>query len=474
MPNCDQIQNAGLMNRRNFIYQVASGAGSLALTSMLQPQSALAGTLSAKLPHHAPKAKACIFLFMEGGPSHIDTFDPKPKLEDFHLKEFFREGDEFSSLESGRRYYIQSPFKFRRVGKSGVQMCEHFRHLADCADDICFYRGAYGESVNHPTANFHVSTGNKFGGDPALGAWVSYGLGTLNENLPAFVVLPDLAIPQGGPGNWGNGFMPPIYQGTTFRATGAPILDLNPPQGVTPEIQRSNLDLLAELNRQHQVYHPEHEALEARIESYELAFRMQAEIPGVVDLDNESQATRDMYGIGEPDTDNFGRRCLLARRLVERGVRFVQLYSSGWDSHDYIESAHSKRMRTVDKPIAALLKDLKRTGLLDETLVIWTGEFGRTPDNGIREFGKAYGRDHNSGAMPMWFAGPGVRKGEVIGATDEMGGKAVEAAHPIKDIHTTILHLMGLKDADLTYFNEGRFKQISQTGDAKLIREILT
>jgi len=194
----------------------------------------------------------------------------------------------------------------------------------------------------------------------------------------------------------------------------------------------------------------------------------------VVDLDTESQATRDMYGIGEPDTDNFGRRCLLARRLIERGVRFVQLYSSGWDSHDYIESAHSKRMRAVDKPIAALLKDLKRTGLLDETLVIWTGEFGRTPDNGIREFGKAYGRDHNSGAMPMWFAGPGVRKGEVIGATDEMGGKAVEAAHPIKDIHTTILHLMGLKDADLTYFNEGRFKQISQTGDAKLIREILT
>ncbi len=461
------------VSRREFLYQTASGLGSVALSALLhQEQARAGGVLSPKPPHHAPRAKACIFLLMEGGPSHIDTFDPKPKLQQLHLTEFVRQDKFASQMESGKRYFVTSPFRFRKAGQAGLEVCENFEQLAGCVDDICFYRGAVGESTNHPTALYHINTGNTFGGDPAMGAWLAYGLGTVNQNLPAFVVLPDVMYPQGGSANWSNGFLPAHYQGTPLRATGSPILDMEPPPGTTREQQRANLDLLAEFNSRHQELHPHHSELASRIESYELAFRMQAEMPGVVNIEKEPEETRRLYGIGEPETDAFGRRCLLARRLVEQGVRFVQAYASGWDSHDDIATAHSNRMRAVDKPIAGLLKDLKRRGLLESTLVVWAGEFGRSPDNGIRRGGKAYGRDHNATAMTIWFAGGGVKAGHIIGATDEIGQKAVEVVHPLKDVHVTILHLLGLDDAKLTYFHGGRFRQLSQDG-GHLIRELL-
>ena len=297
-----------------------------------------------------------------------------------------------------------------------------------------------------------------------MGAWVTYGLGTMNQNLPAFVVMPDLAFPQGGGANWGNGFLPAMYQGTPLRPSGSPVLDMNPPEGVDAASQRENLDVLRKLNQFHAAEHPEHRDLLERIDSYELAFRMQSEMPGAVELKQESEATRNMYGIGDKDTDGFGRRCLLARRLVERGVRFVQVYASGWDSHDYLENAHRSRIRAVDKPIAGLIRDLKSRGLLDSTLIVWGGEFGRSPDNGIRKGSAVWGRDHNPQAMCMWFAGAKVRAGNVVGATDEIGAKAVEEVHNLRDIHVTILHLMGLDDARLTYFHAGRYRQLSQFG----------
>jgi hypothetical protein len=389
------------------------------------------------------------------------------------MTEFVREKTKFqSAMESGKRYYVASPFEFIRGGKSGMLVSEHLPHLAACVDDLCFYRGAVAESVNHPTALYHLNTGNQFGTDPALGAWCAYGLGSPNRNLPSFVVLPDETYPQGGPANWSNGFLSPQFQGTPFRSGGSPILDLVPPRGVTREVQRKNLDLLRHLNRRHRELHPEHADLAARIETYELAFRMQAEVPGIVDLDREPEAVREMYGVGSSDTDSFGRRCLLARRLVEKGVRFVQLYSTGWDSHDDIATAHSNRMRSIDLPIAGLLRDLKQRGLLNETLVVWGGEFGRSPDNGVRRNSKVWGRDHNPQAMTFWMAGGGARAGAIVGATDETGQKAVEVVRPLRDFHVTLLHLLGLDDNRLRYFHAGRSKQLSQVG-GQVIREIL-
>jgi hypothetical protein len=285
----------------------------------------------------------------------------------------------------------------------------------------------------------------------------------VNQDLPGFIVLPEISYPQGGAANWSSGFLPASFQGTPLRAKGPPILNLAPPEGITPEHQRENLHLLDTLNRQHAAQHPQHDELAARIGNYELAFRMQAQVPGLLDIDREDAATRAMYGVGQQPTDAFGRKCLLARRLVERGVRFVQLYAGTWDSHDYIERAHGNLVRTVDRPIAALIADLKRRGLLDSTLVIWCGEFGRSPDNGVR-MGTAFGRDHNPKAMTIWMAGGGVRAGHTIGATDELGAEAVEGVRHVRDLHVTILRLLGLDDNKLTYFHAGRFKQLSQFG----------
>jgi hypothetical protein len=462
-------------SRRDILFRGGMGLGTIALSAMLSEEARGSSALTPKPAHVPSKAKHCIFLLMEGGPSHIDTFDPKPKLEQLHMTRFQKERSKFeANMNTGERYYVRSPFTFRRAGKSGMEINSLLPNFADVVDDLCFYRGLKAESVNHPTALYHLNTGNQFGGDPAIGAWVSYGLGTVNQNLPSFIVLPDVAYPQGGAANWSNGYLLAHYQGTPLRPEGAPVLDMKPPAGVSDERQRANLELLKEMNRRHQERHPEHAELAARIESYELAFRMQAEMPGVVDLSKESKETLEMYGIGSrnKDEDALGRRCLLARRLVESGVRFVQVVAMGWDSHDYIDKAHGARLAAMDKPVSALIKDLKRTGLLDETLVVWAGEFGRSPDNGIRRGSAAWGRDHNANAMTVWLAGGGTKAGHIIGATDEIGGSAVEVVHPLRDFHVTLLHLLGLDDAKLRFFHAGREKQLSQVG-GQLIRELL-
>lgn len=461
------------LSRRSMLFGLGSALGSVAFSAMLQAEERRAAGPLAEKPQQLPaKAKHCIFLTMAGGPSHIDTIDPKPKLRELHLQEFQRKSEFASAMSSGKRYYVQSPFEFRQVNDAGLQMCEHFEHLAKLGDELCVYRGLQAESVNHPTALYHLNTGRQFGGDPAIGSWVTYGLGTENQDLPGFVVLPENSFPQGGATNWSNGYMPAHFQATALRASGSPILDLTPPSTTHRAQQRANLDLLAKLNRDHAERYPQHDELSARMSNYELAFRMQMEVPGILDIEKETAATQARYGLDDPLSSDIGRRCLLARRLVEHGVRFVQLYVEGWDSHDYIERAHSRRIRAIDKPVAALISDLRDRGLLDETLVVWCGEFGRSPDNGVRGGGVAYGRDHNAKAMPFWMAGGGCRAGHVIGATDELGDSAVECVHPLRDLHVTLLRLLGLDDNKLTYFHAGRFKQLSQTG-GQVIGELI-
>jgi hypothetical protein len=455
------------LSRREALYGLGAGIGSLAFSSMAQAEN-----INSIGIHHPAKAKRCIFLMMEGGPSHIDTFDPKPELDKRHLQRFNRSGDRESAMSSGERYFVKSPFDFLKAGKCGADFSSEWHHLKNYADDMCFYRGCQVESVNHPTACYHVNTGNRFGGDPAVGAWVNYGLGSFNDNLPGFVVLPRTSYPQGGANNWSNGFLPADYQGTPLRPKGSPILDLNPPAGMTRKDQRSNLDLLAKLNSKHFMERQEQDELNARMSSYELAYRMQMEVPGILDIEGETEKTREAYGIGDSKTGSFGRKCLLARRLVEKGVRFVQAYAGNWDSHDYISRAHGSLIRSVDKPIAALLGDLKERGLLDDTLVVCCGEFGRTPDNGIRGGDASYGRDHNAKAMTMWFAGGGTKVGHTIGATDEIGAEAVECVHHIRDVHCTWLNLLGLDDNKLNFYHAGRYKQLSQFG-GEVINELI-
>ena len=455
--------------RREFLFGLGSSLGALALTD-LRAAEKQAGPLSPRQPMHEPKAKAVIMLFMEGGPSQVDTFDPKPKLNALHVTESTRT----KGLATGKRFFVGSPFKARKVGNAGIEMSEPWQFLADpdVADELCVYRGCQAESLNHPEALLHMNTGSRLGGDPGLGSWVTYGLGSENQNLPGYVVMTELALPQAGPANWNNGFLPAFYQGTRLRSTGSPILDLNPPSYKSRSHQRKALDRLAMLNAQHAAAHPEHAELQARMESYELAYRMQMSVPGIVDLSQEPEHLQKSYGLDRKETAAFGKQCLMARKLVEKGVRFVQIFSGGWDSHDYLERGHSSRIASVDQPIAALIKDLKARGLLEDTLVVWTGEFGRTPDNNYRGGVTALGRGHNVDAMNMWFAGGGVKRGTTVGGTDEIGAEAVDVVHPIRDVHVTLLHLLGLDDNKLTYFHAGRYKQLSQFG-GELIHEII-
>ncbi|MCG8653133.1 MAG: DUF1501 domain-containing protein, partial [Pirellulales bacterium] len=442
-------------SRRGFLYGLGASLGSVALSHLLAEEaSSSAGPLALKPPMHPAKAKAVIMLFMEGGPGQMDTFDPKPKLTRLHKTESKLKAGQ----EKGFKFFVGSPFKFRKVGQSGIEMCDRWVHLADpeVADQLCNYRGCQAESLNHPEALFHMNTGSRLGGDPAVGSWTTYGLGSQNQNLPGYVVMTELAMPQGGATNWSNGFLPAHYQGTRLRPEGSPLLDLAAQPFKSRRHQRRALDELAFLNQSHlDSLGGANDELAARIASYELAYRMQAEVPGVIDLSKESQQTLDMYGLDDPDTQTFGRQCLMARRLVESGVRFVQIFSGGWDSHDYLQRGHSSRIRSVDKPLAALIKDLKRRGMLDETLVVWTGEFGRTPDNNKRGGVYSLGRGHNNNAMTMLMAGGGVKPGAMVGATDELGSTAVECVHPIRDFHVTLLHLLGLDDNKLTYFHGG-------------------
>ena len=457
-------------SRREFLYGLGATLGSVALTDLLAKDEINLSPTATRSPVLPARAKACIMLFMEGGPGHMDTFDPKPTLTRLHKKE----SKLTAGLETGFKFYVGSPFEFRKVGQAGIEMCDQWVHLADSevADELCNYRGCQAESLNHPEALFQMNTGSRLGGDPAIGSWVNYGLGTFNQNLPGYVVMTELAMPQGGAGNWTNGFLPAFYRGTRLRPEGSPILDLKSQPYKTRTHQQRALHELAFLNGRHADLHPEHPELQARMESYELAYRMQAEVPDVMDLSREPQFIHDMYGLNNRETASFGRQCLLARKLVESGVRFVQIFSGGWDSHDFLERGHSARIKSVDQPMAALIKDLKSRGMLDETLVIWTGEFGRTPDNNKRGGVYSLGRGHNADAMTMLLAGGGVKKGAIVGATNEVGAEAVDVAHPVRDLHVTLLHLLGLDDNKLTYFHAGRYKQLSQFG-GKVISELL-
>src|SRR5438270_10688896 len=464
------------ITRRDILARAGHGFGAIALGSLL-PGSAQSkprvNPLAAKAPHFAPKAKAVIFMFMVGGPSHIDTFDPKPALKKYEgqkLPESY--GKVPSQFTSGDTPLLSSPWKFSRHGQCGMEVSTLYPRLAECVDDICFVRSFYTESVVHAPAMYQVHTGRILMGYPSMGSWVTYGLGSQSENLPGYVVMPQPeGTPEGGTPCWGSAFLPAVYQGTLLRSGPSPILNLKPPPGMTGERQRATLDLLQHMNELDNT--PGDSEMAARISSYELAFRMQSHAPEAVDLSKESESTKVMYGLDQKHTSDFGTRCLLARRMVERGVRFVQLYSGGgpvsmqWDAHKDLVANHEKMSGFTDLPVAGLLADLKQRGLLDSTLVIWGSEFGRLP---MSQGGN--GRDHNPHGFTMWFAGGGVKPGTMIGETDETGLRGVGARYAMRDFHATILHLLGLEQDRLWFLHNGRNEKLTDFGGA-VIKEML-
>ena len=466
-----------LHSRRELLFRAGEGISGLALAHLLTQDGLLASETACaegvaldsptavRPPHFKPKAKAVISLFMSGGVSHVDTFDHKPMLDKMHGKPL--EG--FGRVRVRQGFpgpLMRSPFKFKPFGQSGKVISELFPQIGSKVDDICFIHSCEGRSNDHVVAHYEWNTGSILMGRPSVGAWVSYGLGSENQNLPAFVVIYDKkGGPFSGPANWSSGYLPAAYQGTVFRTTGDPILDLSPPREyVSSEQQRARLDQLALLNEEHAKKHPGDSELAARISSYELAYRMQGCAPEAVDIANESKATKKLFGLDDPVTEGFGTQCLMARRLVERGVRFVQLYSGAlrqqnidtWDAHSNLIENHTLHAREVDKPIAALLTDLRARGLLDHTLVVFHSEFGRMP---ISQRG--LGRDHNPGAMAIWMAGGGAPGGVSIGATDQFGYKASEQVMNYHDIHATILHLLGLDHKRLAYRFNGRSMRLT-------------
>ena len=453
--------------RREFVWQMGGGFAGLALSSLLANDGFAfgKGPLAPKKPHFTTKAKACIFLMMNGGPSQVDTFDPKPTLEKF-AGQPLPDGKKFIN-SGGRKVGFLTPSfrKFKPGGKSGLPISDFFPEVRKHADKLAVIRSCHTDSHAHGSALVAMNTGKTFIGRPSLGSWSVYGLGSANQNLPGYVVILDKrGGPISGQPNWASGFMSAAYSGTLFRPVGDPILDLRGPAHVTREAQRDQLDLLAKLNAEHLAARPGGQELAARIDSYELAFRMQSATPDAVDLAKETKATLDAYGVGKQPTDEFGRNCLVARRLVERGVRFVQLYSGGghleetWDAHQSIEKNHGQHAAEVDKPIAALLADLEKQGLLESTLVVWGGEFGRMP---FSEGKGEPGRNHNPYGFSMWLAGAGVKGGTAYGATDDLGFEAVEDRVHLTDLHATILHLMGLDHEKLTYFHQGRHERLT-------------
>lgn len=469
------IAHSTLAQRREFLLQSGTGLGSLALAWLLQQEEARAANTPAGLSALSPRpghftgtARSIIYVIMEGGPSQMDTFDPKPKLGDLDGRLFARENVKTNQVK-GKRYFVKSPFRFEKRGQCGMEVSELFQEVGGCVDDIAFVRSVHADSDNHPAALFQYNTGFAVQGNPSLGSWLLYGLGTENQNLPAYVVLRD-GKPFGGSSSWSNGFLPAEFQGLQFRSGASPVLNLESPD---PASQKRSLDLVGALNRQHRDQRPQHPELDARIAAFELAFRMQTEIPETIDIAGEPAHVQAAYGLNVNETRSFGTRCLLARRLVERGVRFVQVWSGGWDSHDDVLNGHRKAAARVDKPLAALLKDLKQRGLLQDTLVVWGGEFGRTPDtNEANHNKKTPGRDHNPRAGTMWFAGGGTRGGVCVGATDELGEQAVERKAHLRDIHATLLHLAGLDHERLTFYHGGRYKRLTDVG-GEIIDEIL-
>jgi len=461
------------MIRREFLASAPGLPMSIALSHLMAKEEAGANPLAAKPPHFAPRAKAVIFMFMVGGPSQMDLFDPKPELTRLGgkaLPESF--GKPVSQFTKGDTKCLASTRSFRRHGRSGLWMSDLLPNLAGRVDDICYLNACHANSSVHAPAMYEMHSGRMFPGHPTLGSWVAYGLGSPAENLPAFcVLLQPEGTPEGGAPCWGSAYLPATYQGTLLRRGPNPLLYLNPPGGVTRERQARSLELIKGLNKL--VEDPADSRLSARTATYELAFRMQMSAPEAVDLARESAITRNLYGIDNPASADFGSRLLLARRLVERGVRFIQVYSGGgplsmqWDAHDDINGNHQKMCGHVDRPIAGLLADLRSRGMLDETLVVWATEFGRLPTSQ-----GTLGRDHNHYGFTMWMAGGGVKGGHVHGSTDEVGLYAAEGRVSVNDFHATILHLLGMDHERLTYPHAGRDERLTDVA-GKVIQPIL-
>ncbi len=484
------VRNFCGRTRREMLWQTGAGFTGLGLTGLLESESffgkqavaadgvtPFVNPLAPRNPHFGGPAKSVIFLFMYGGPSQVDTFDYKPKLypldgQTIDIKTKGRGG----SKSKGR--VVGPKWKFKQYGESGAWVSELFPNVATCVDDIAFLKSMTADSPIHGSAMLQMNSGKIQSGSPALGSWVNYGLGSENENLPGFVVMLD---PKGGPisgaKNWSSGYMPASYQGTIFRSAGAPIIDLDRPDGVTKPMQRKMLDTLKQYNDEHYAMRTDNSNLAARIASYELAYKMQMHAPEAVDLSSETVKTQEMYGLNDAKTENFGKRCLLARRLVERGVRFIQIYAGGahnddnWDAHGDLVKNHTHHCGRTDKPIAGLLKDLKQRGLLDSTLVVWGGEFGRQP---TAEYAKGTGRDHNSFGFTMWMAGGGIKGGQTVGATDELGNNAVEDRLHVKNLHATVLNQMGLDPNRLTYFHAGLEQKLVGVEGAEPINQIIS
>jgi hypothetical protein len=465
------------VSRRDFLTRAGGGMGLLALTSLLAEEArASSGPVRSptpKAPHFPPRAKSVIWCFLDGGPSHIDLFDPKPELQKLHGKVL---PDTFQRpvTAMGRTAYtplLGTKRKFKQHGQCGTWVSDWYPEIATCVDDLAVIRSCHADGLNHVGSVCQMNTGSILGGRPCLGAWSLYGLGTVTANLPGYVVLLDYPEdPPGGSRNWGTGFMPSAFQGTRFREGKTPILHLDAPSELAGDPQRAKIDFVQELNRRHLDLRREDSDLEARIAAYELAFKMQRHAPEAVDLSQETEETKRLYGLDDKITEKYGRNCLLARRLVERGVRFVQLYSgsgSKWDAHSDVEGNHSRHCRESDKPIAALLKDLKRRGMLDDTLVIWGGEFGRTP---MSESGN--GRDHNPYGFTIWMAGGGIKGGVTYGTTDEIGLWAVENKVHVNDLHATILHCLGLDHLKLTIPYNGRDERATVNG-GEVVRAVV-
>jgi hypothetical protein len=463
-------------SRREFLARAGGGFGAIALTYMLAEDGLLAAQIGpargeAGGPHHSPRARAVIWLFMEGGPSHLDLFDPKPTLQALAgqpLPASF--GRPITAMGTANNTLMPSKRTWKQYGESGLWVSDWYQEIAQHVDNIAMFHGCWADGLNHVGSVCQMNTGSILAGRPSMGAWVMYGLGSANQDLPTFVILTDAGEVVGGPKNWSAGFLPATYQGTLLRRDGPPIFHLAPPETVGDKQQRSKLDLLGALNRRFSADKMDDTELDARIESYELAYRMQSAAPEAVDLTRESKETRTLYGLNDPATAKFGTNCLLARRLVERGVRFIELYSgsgSGWDAHENIEGNHSKMCKSTDRPIAGLLTDLKARGLLDTTLVIWGGEFGRTPFNE-----KGTGRDHNPWGFTMWMAGGGIKGGHTIGSTDEVGMKAVDTPCHVHDVHATILHLLGLNHKRLTFEHNGRDERPTINGGRVITQAI--
>jgi hypothetical protein len=466
-------------SRRDFLARAGLGFGGLALAAMLADEEARAEIpkidplhpVAPRIPHFASKADHVIFLFMEGGPSHIDLFDPKPELTKRNgqpLPASF--GKVFTPMGVGGNNLLATRRKFKQHGKAGTWVSDWYPEVATVVDDIALVRSCWADGVNHVGSVCQMNTGSILAGRPSLGAWVTYGLGTSNQDLPAFVVMNDAAEPVGGPRNWGNAWLPATFQGTPFRKDGAPILYLNPPGGITDAQQRAKLELITGLDRHHAQPRGDDSRLSARLAAYELAYRMQAEAPEAVDLTKESAETKTLYGLDDDRCKDFGAMCLRARRLVERGVRFVQLYcgsGSQWDAHSNLEGNHSKLCARSDRPVAALIKDLKRRGLLERTLVVWGGEFGRTPMTEGKD-----GRDHNPYGFSMFMAGGGIKPGTTFGTTDEFGLYAVDNKVHVHDIHATILNQLGLDHLRLTFPRDGRDERLTINA-GKVIKPIL-